>query len=92
MTDAKKILEDAAHIVTGARQAEYGPPEDNFARIAEMWTAYKGTRFAPSDVAAMMALLKVARGSGAVWSPDSATDLCGYGAIWGVLKAKEESA
>ena len=56
----KELLEQAAKITNGERQDHYGTPEDNFARIAELWNAYTGvTQFSAHDVAAMMILLRL---------------------------------
>ena len=56
-----EILEAARVCVCGEREQDYGTPEDSFALIAKLWTAYTGTKFNSKDVAVMMALLKVAR-------------------------------
>ena len=34
----KEILEDAIHLIYQDRQAEYGTPQDNFKRIASLWS------------------------------------------------------
>ena len=57
----RKLLEKATAIVCEDRNQQYGWPEDNFARIANLWTAYMGKIVTPVDVAAMLALLKVAQ-------------------------------
>ena len=92
MSDREALLEDAKKIVTHDRNDDYGEPEDNFKKIAEMWTAYLGHKyeFTPIDVSMMMTLLKVARiGSG---SPtfDSFVDIAGYAACGGEIFIKEE--
>ena len=74
------MLAEAASLVDGDRNAQYGDPRQDFLRTAAMWTAYLGTEVHPHDVAAMMALLKVSR---IRWSPDkrdSWVDLAGYAA------------
>lgn len=55
------IVTEAVQIIGGERQDTYGAPENNFARIAGMWSAYLGTPVSAADVAQMMVLLKVAR-------------------------------
>ena len=62
----------------GQREQDYGSPEDNFAKIAKFWSAYKGVEFSPLDVSMMMALLKVARISTGTGTEDSFVDLAGY--------------
>lgn len=80
----KTLLDDAATIVTNDRNVEYGEPEDTFAKIGSLWSAYKGTTYSPTDVAVMMLLLKVARVSNNPHSRDSWVDIAGYAACgWG---------
>ena len=55
------ILEEALRITKGDRQAQYGPPDQDFARTAAMWSAWKGVEFEPRDVAIFMILLKTSR-------------------------------
>jgi len=83
--DRKMILDNAVENVTGQRVDDYGTPENNFAKIAELWTAYKGADFTAHDVAMMMALLKVARIKSSPWKSDSYIDLAGYAACAGEL-------
>lgn len=83
-----EILGKAAHIVTRDRNVAYGPPENTFQRIADLWTAYLGAyEFLPTDVAAMLALLKIARLAGNPVHEDSWVDLAGYAAC-GASSAK----
>lgn len=75
-----QMLAEAASLVDGDRNADYGDPLQDFRRTAAMWSAYAGIPFQPHDVAAMMALLKLSR---IRWSPekrDSWVDLAGYAA------------
>lgn len=82
------LLQKAEKIINGPRRSNYGPPEENFVRIATMWTAYMLKRLAPNeaecpgrftahDVAVMLILLKCAR---AATSPnfDTFLDIAGY--------------
>jgi len=61
----EQLLDRAKQLVAGQREQDYGTPEDNFQRIADLWNAYLGggIRLLPADVAAMMGLLKIARTS-----------------------------
>lgn len=79
------ILDFAKVVVTVERQQQYGKPEDNFAIIASLWSAYKGISFTPLDVAMMMALLKIARIRTGVGTVDSFVDLAGYAACGGEI-------
>lgn len=61
------ILEEAAELVDGSRQDDYGHPAENFELIGNMWSALLKDKLNPKfgissrDVALMMALLKIAR-------------------------------
>lgn len=86
MTRAE-ILGAAKEAVCVDRNATHGEPEDSFRAIAALWTAYlsRGGRTAvtgvnPADVAAMMALLKIARSRENQANPDNWVDLAGYAA------------
>lgn len=81
-------LKAAAKCVCGSREEDYGGPEDNFAVIAGLWTAYTGTDVTPKDVAMMMALLKIARAK-AGSKPDTYVDLAGYAACGAEISALE---
>lgn len=81
------ILDRAKAIVTGEREKQYGKPEDNFAIIAQFWSAYTGREFSPVDVAMMMVLLKVARIKTGVYLADNYVDICGYVACAGEIMA-----
>ena len=83
-----ETLKAAAECVCGSREEDYGSPEDNFAVIAGLWTAYTGTDVTPKDVAMMMALLKIARAK-AGSMPDTYVDLAGYAACGAEISARE---
>ena len=87
----RKLLEKAISIVCEDRNQQYGAPEDNFARIANLWTAYMGKIVTPVDVAAMLALLKLARIKATNGqSSDSWVDLAGYAACGSEIALGEE--
>lgn len=83
----RQVLNHAAELVDGDRNAEYGDPIGDFQCTADFWTSYlrriieqRGPDFTlmPHDVAAMMSLLKISRIG---WSPekyDHWVDLAGY--------------
>ena len=73
-------LSKAKECVCGKREQDYGTPENNFTKIAKLWSAYSGFGFSAIDVAMMMALLKVARISTGTATEDSFVDLAGYAA------------
>lgn len=90
-----EILDAAKRCVCGDREQDYGSPENNFQTIADLWTAYlKSACVSPDvdlcilakDVAAMLALLKIARiGSGHA-KEDNWIDLAGYAACGGEIE------
>lgn len=87
----ESILTAVANTILKNRQDIYGPPEDSFAAIADLWTVYL-SRHAPGplhshDVAAMMALLKIARIMAQPTHMDNWIDLTGYGACGGELSS-----
>jgi len=71
-------------MVNGGREEDYGSTEDNFGRIAELWSAYLEAKFnlnvalQPHEVAHMMMLFKMARLMQAPGHLDSIVDLIGY--------------
>ena len=86
--DRAGILKAAAEVVTVDREQQYGKPEDNFAIIAAFWQTYLGHPINAQDVAAMMALLKIARIKTGEYKPDNYIDLAGYAACAGEIAAK----
>ena len=81
MNDREKCLREACEIVNGARNQTYGNVEDNFERIATLWSTYIGTEVTAIDVAMMMVLLKTARvGTGGASHYDNYVDVAGYAA------------
>lgn len=90
MVTKRETLEEAAQVV-GGRGKSYGRPEDNFQRIAELWSVHTvnrygtGIKFDVADVAMMMALMKIARLENDPGHHDSWVDLAGYAACGGEL-------
>lgn len=84
------ILNEAIKVV-GGRGKSYGRPEDNFQRIATLWTAHFANRYGldlevdVQDVAMMMALMKIARLQNDPNHHDSWVDTAGYAACGGEL-------
>jgi hypothetical protein len=77
------IADEAKRIVSGARRAAYGKPEDNFSRIAAYWNAYAQCKgwdvvFTAADVSPMMRGMKEARLAETPDHRDSFVDLVGY--------------
>lgn len=86
-TKHENILREAESIIYGDREQTYGKPFKNLTCIAQFWTAYLDNRqnsdkpLGATDVAAMMALLKIARLANSPDHRDSLIDGCGYLAL-----------
>lgn len=83
----KRVLSEAERCVCGQREQDYGTPEDSFDMIGKLWTVYLdyATKIDAHDVAAMMALLKIARISENPQHMDNWVDGCGYFACGGEI-------
>lgn len=80
-TARQRMLDEAGTIISGQRDAQYGGPEDNFNRIAKIWSVIFGFEVTPEDVAMAMVGLKVARyASKSGFQPDTWVDIAGYAA------------
>lgn len=84
MSSEDNILVQAEKIVNGARQENYGPPENNFKVIGEKWASTlfafgyaPGMAIPPRIVALMMIDLKTCRDA---FQPkeDNLVDIAGY--------------
>ena len=88
----KECLASAETCVMGKRQQDYGEAENNFSDIGLFWGVYLRAAHPDlkkvigvngidaKDVAAMMALLKIARIASPTATEDSFVDLAGYAA------------
>jgi hypothetical protein len=83
------VLREAADLITGDRNNQYGPPTQDFARTAELLNALGYRRanaqgenvpILPSDVAIIIAQVKVSRLMHSRGKRDSWVDLAGYAA------------
>lgn len=81
-----RALAEAMDIINGARQEEYGPPSENFQRIAERW-AERGWDVDAYGVCVAMIDLKMARLTNG-YSRDSLIDIMGYAAL--AIEMQEE--
>lgn len=92
----KDVLDSALKCVNGDRDRSYGNPEDSFFTIAMFWNYYifaksgENVSLNSKDVAAMLALLKIARISGGVYKADNWIDLAGYAACGGEVESTDE--
>lgn len=77
----QRCLDEAGRIIQGQRDKQYGGPEENFGRIADMWSMIFGVEVTREDVAMAMVAVKVARyASKSGYQPDTWTDIAGYAA------------
>lgn len=93
----EEVLIKAKQCVCGQREQDYGTPESNFGLIADLWNDYlfpslneNKNVISPTDVAMMMALLKIARIRNGGGTGDSFVDLAGYAACGGELNSIEK--
>ena len=83
------VLETAARLVDGDRNASYGHPGEDFARTAGMWSALFGWDVEPAQVALAMVCVKLSR---LIQSPDhrdSVIDTAGYARAYEAVLAHE---
>lgn len=74
-----EALREAARLISGERDAQYGSPQDNFDRIARIWSVVLGIDVTVEDVAMCMVGLKMARyASKSGFQPDTWVDIAGY--------------
>lgn len=83
------LLDEAKELVTGPRNNQYGPPNQDFKRSADALSAMGYRKLTPTgeavvleshDIAVILAMVKISR---ITWTPskrDSWTDLAGYAA------------
>jgi len=90
----KTILQEAGELIYGDRNAQYGDPNQDFKRTADMWTGLlqfkikEGEKIRPQDVAWMMMLLKASRAQHAD-KRDNYVDAAGYaGCGWRCIENK----
>jgi hypothetical protein len=96
----RRILVDVQNAVCRDRQDSYGDAEGNFATIADLWTTYlqatsvldRDLAIEPQDVAAMCALLKIARAAHNPQHIDNWTDLAGYAVCGGGISLSKQAA
>lgn len=74
-----EALREAARLISSERNKQYGPPSENFNRIARLWSVVLGIDVTEEDVAMCMVALKMARyASKSGYQPDTWIDIAGY--------------
>lgn len=91
-THRLEALRAAQSAINGNRDTAYGSPEDNFQRIAQLWSMYLRRELAATDVANMMILLKIARSMHSLHD-DAWVDIIGYAACgYEIMKTVDDGA
>lgn len=86
-TRREALLNEAARLTCGERNAVYGEPKDNLDRMAKLFNAYFGghspgsIRSPSHDMAMVMVIAKLARIAHGKFHKDNYTDLAAYIAI-----------
>lgn len=83
--DRDGILGEASQLVYGDRQDDYGSPEDNFGRMAKLWSVVLGIDVEMWQVALCMNQVKVARLVNQPAKVDGWIDGAAYMALGGEL-------
>ncbi len=94
--DRQETLDAAARCVLGDRNNAHGAPEDNFRQTAAIWNVHLKGRglladdkeLTPSDVAALMIGLKLARLVTSIDKADTWIDIAGYAACGAEVSTK----
>lgn len=87
--ERSEILATAHDLINGDRATDYGGPQENFGRIADLWNAQLGKKLAEpvtaQDVAYCLVQLKMSRLANTPGHRDSLIDVAGYIALAGGL-------
>jgi len=84
-----KVALEAIELINGDRQATYGPPSENLARLADRWSQRLNRSLAPSEAALMLVDLKLSRLMHSA-DEDGYRDAIGYLAIAAELAEQEQ--
>jgi len=89
LMDRFDFLDDAKHKVR-ERGEEYGSVDENFGKIAKIWSAVLGCEVTVAQVALCMAGLKIARLTYDNKDEDGWADLAGYAACGGEVTRPDD--
>lgn len=82
------VLREAERLTHGDRNASYGPPEEDYARVVAIFAAITGIHLSAADGALFMLAVKLARiakhHSDGSLHKDSIVDACGYLWVYGM--------
>lgn len=85
-----QVLREAATLVNGDRNRDYGEPIENFERIAAGWRVLLEAHVTPHQVALCMAWLKMARLVETPRHEDSYVDAAAYAALAAQLVVEQD--
>jgi len=83
------VLDEAARIIYGPRQADYGTPSENIGNTAKMWSIILGTKVSARDVLKCMIAVKLSRDR-THEKRDNMVDICGWAALSELIGDKHE--
>ena len=81
MTTRSDVPKEAAELIDGDRNHEYGDPREMHQRAADIFNAYRGAMLTAHDVAMLLLSVKLARLNHMPDHRDSYVDICGYAGI-----------
>lgn len=84
-----ELLNDVAFLLD-ARGQEYGPADQSFRAIAQIWSALLSVEISPGNVARCMIALKLVRLSSTPTHLDSWRDIAGYAILGGEMAAPKK--
>jgi hypothetical protein len=91
MTSKQSILEEAITLTTQDRQAVYGHPADDFAKVAAMAAPILESNIDPKLKHALyMVQVKIARLLNTPNHRDSVVDIAGYANTYGMILDRDE--
>ena len=83
------VLVEALKLTSGDRQNQYGTPDQDFARTAQMWSALKGVEFTTQEVAMFQVCIKLSRNTHQS-KRDNWVDVAGYARCGDICRQEEE--
>lgn len=91
----QSILQEAEQIINGPRRADYGPAQESFQAIADVWSVQLRKKLRPGvvlearEIALMMVTLKALR-EGNQPKRDNCVDIAGYGSLAHLCAQEDE--
>lgn len=83
------VLEEARHLIDGARQATYGDPSAMWEKVAKAWSLVFGVDVTPEQAVLAMVMLKAVRQT-TRHNRDNLVDLAAYAEIISRIRIDNE--